>query len=81
MKLNERFPKYSPASELDSYMLAEVLGMRVDKEQRMMEVDISSSLIIPKRELYRIESEICEAYRLNYFRIYPKYSSDLYSQL
>ena len=79
MKLNERFPKYSPAQELDSYMQAEVLGMRVDKEQRMMEVDISPSLIIPKKYLYRIEGEICEAYRLNHLRIQPKYSSDLYS--
>ena len=79
MKLNERFPKYSPASELDGYMQAEVLGMRVDKEQRMMEVEISSSLIIPKKQLYRIESEICDAYRLNHFRIYPKYLPELYS--
>ncbi len=79
MKLNERFPKYSPANELDSYMQAEVLGIRVDKELRMMEVDISSSLIIPKRILYRIEGEISEAYRLNHFVIYPKYSPELYS--
>ena len=55
MKLNERFPKYFPAYELSSYMQADVLGIRIDKEQRIMEVDISSSLIIPKKFLYRIE--------------------------
>ena len=79
MNLLERFPKYSPSSELDQYMMAEVLTIRVDKEKRFMEVDISSSVIIPKRELYRIESEISEAYRLNYFRIFPKYPADLFT--
>ena len=79
MNLLERFPKYSPSSDLDQYMMAEVAGMRVNKEERMMEVDISSSVIIPKRDLYRIESEISEAYKLNHFRIYAKYSPDLYS--
>ena len=79
MKLFERFPKYSASYELDSYMQAEVVGMRVDKENRMMEADISSSLIIPKKHLYRIESEICEAYRLNSLRINVKYSPELYT--
>ncbi len=79
MNLLERFPKYSPSTELDQYMMAEVLTIRVDKEKRFMEVDISSSVIIPKRELYRIESEISEAYRLNYFRIFPKYPADLFT--
>ena len=79
MNLLERFPKYSPSSELDSFMSAEVTGMRVNKEERMMEVDVSSSIIIPKKQLYRIESEIYEAYRLNHFRIHPKYPSDLFS--
>ena len=79
MNLLERFPKYSPSSELDQYMMAEVTGMRINKEERMMEVDISSSVIIPKKVLYRIESEIYEAYRLNYFRIHPKYPSELFT--
>ena len=38
MNLLERFPKYSPSSELDQYMMAEVLTIRVDKEKRFMEV-------------------------------------------
>ena len=79
MNLLERFPKYSPSSDLDQYMMAEVTGMRVNKEERMMEVEISSSVIIPKKILYRIESEIYEAYRLNHFRIHPKYSSELFT--
>ena len=79
MNLLERFPKYSPSSELDAYMLASVTGMRVDKEQRIMEVDISSSLIIPKRYLFRIESEIQEVYKLNHFKIFPKYPPEAFN--
>lgn len=79
MNLLERFPKYSPSTELDQFMMAEVTGMRVNKEERMMEVDISSSVIIPKKILYRIESEIYESYRLNHFRIHPKYPSELFT--
>ena len=79
MKLFDKFDKYTPATELTKYSEAEILGMRVDKELRMLEVDISSSIIIPKRDLYRIEAEIKEAYNLNYFRIHPKYNIELYS--
>ena len=79
MNLLERFPKYSPSSELDAYMMASVTGMRVDKEQRIMEVDVSSSLIIPKRYLFRIESEIQDVYKLNYFKILPKYPPEAFN--
>ena len=79
MNLLERFTKYQPSNELLSYMQATVLALRIDKEQRMMEVDISSSIIIPKQKLYRIEDEIKQAYALNYFRINPKYPAELFS--
>ena len=79
MNLLERFPKYSPSEDQIKFLKAEVDKLRIDKEQRMMEVDVVSSIIIPKIRLYQIESEIKEAYNLNYFRIYPKYSPDLFS--
>ena len=79
MNLLERFPKYSPSDDLSKYMYARVLATRVDKEKRMMEVDISSNEIIPKVILYRIESEIKAAYALNFIRIYPKYTSELFN--
>ena len=79
MNLLERFPKYSPSTDLDQYLMAEVTGMRVNKEERLMEVDILSSVIIPKKILFRIENEIYEAYRLNYFRIHPKFPSELFT--
>ena len=79
MKFVEKFDKYLPDADLINYVQAEILGIRIDKELRMMEVDISSSVIIPKRALFRIEAEVKEAYKLNYFRIHPKYDIELYS--
>ena len=79
MNLLERFPKYSPSDDLIRYMYAEVDKLKVDKEQRMMEAEITSSIIIPKVKLYQIEAEVKQAYKLNYFRINPKYSSALFS--
>ncbi len=79
MNLLERFPKYTPSSDLIPYMNARVDKLRIDKEQRMMEVDVISSIIIPKMKLYQIEAEIKTAYSLNFFRIRPKYAPELFS--
>ncbi|MBQ7225814.1 MAG: PolC-type DNA polymerase III [Clostridia bacterium] len=79
MNLLERFPKYTASDELFVYMNAEVDKLRIDKEQRMMEVEIISSIIIPKVKLYQLEAEIKKAYSLNYFRICPKYSPKLFT--
>ena len=79
MKFVEKFDRYLPDADLLNYVQAEILGIRIDKELRMMEVDVSSSVIIPKRALFRIEAEVKEAYKLNYFRIHPKYDIELYS--
>ena len=79
MNLLERFSRYAPTQDLYNYMLAEVDKLRIDKEQRMMEVEIKSSIIIPKSKIYQIEAEIKEEYKLNYFRIYPKYPKELFT--
>ncbi|MBE6674000.1 MAG: PHP domain-containing protein, partial [Ruminococcaceae bacterium] len=79
MNLLDRFPKYTPSDDLLKYMSAQVDKLRIDKEQRMMEVDIISSIIIPKLKLYQLEEEIKNAYSLNFFRIYPKYDKELFN--
>lgn len=79
MNLLERFPKYIPSDDIIKFMYAEVDKLRIDKEQRMMEVDVTSSIIVPKTKLYQIESEIKKAYSLNYFRINPKYPKELFT--
>ena len=78
MTLLTRFPKYSPSDDLLKYMSCPVCATRVDREQRIIEVDILSEEIIPKVVLYRIEQEILTAYGLNRMRIFPKYSSNLF---
>ena len=79
MNLQERFPKYEPSVELEKYMIATVESLKIDKEQRMMEIDVKSPIIIPKLKLYQIENGIKQAYTLNYFRINTIYDSSLFS--
>ena len=80
MNLKERFPKYVPLETFEALMLdGEVVGTRVDKETRMMEVDVKFTEIIRKEKLFELEDEICNAYSLNRLRINPKYSSNLFS--
>ena len=76
MNLLERFPKFTPSEDHLKFLKGEVLKLRIDKEQRMMEVDVASSIIIPKIKLYQIESEIKKIYNLSYFRINPKYHAE-----
>ncbi len=79
MNLSERFNRYVPTEDLLIYMDLTVLSTKVDKEQRMIEVSVECPYIISKSILYRLELEIKTAYDLNYMRIIPKYSSELFS--
>ncbi|MBQ7352932.1 MAG: PolC-type DNA polymerase III [Clostridia bacterium] len=79
MTLAARFPKYSASDELINFMSNVVTATRVDKELRIIEVDILSESLIPKAILYRIEQEILVAYDLNRMRIYPQYPSNLFN--
>ena len=79
MNLLERFPKYIPTDEFLKYMYASVEKLRIDKERRMMEVEVASSIIIPKSKLYQIESEIKKIYSLSSFRIFTKYNKELFN--
>lgn len=80
MNLTERFPKYIPSDRFASEMEnSEVIATRVDKEIRMIEVDVKFPDIIRKDKLYALEAEICNAYSLNKLKIYPKYPSGYFS--
>ena len=80
MNLRERFPKYKPSDTFDSLMAdSEVIATRVDKDTRMMEVDVKFTDIIRKEKLYALEKEISEAYSLNRLRILPKYPESFFS--
>ncbi len=80
MNLRERFPKYNPDDAYIEIMQdAEVVGTRVDKESRMMEVDAKFTDIVRREKLYELEDAISKAYNLNRLRIFPKYPSALFT--
>ncbi len=80
MNLSERFKRYSPSQEMASYMNAIVLNTKADVENRMIEVLVEFPFLVPKVTLFKLESEIKDAYELNHMRILPHYSSELFSK-
>ncbi len=80
--LLEIFSRYLPDGENRRLMESSHLvgNMRVDKEKRMMELDFSSSSLIPKQKLYKLEADIVKAYALNSLRLFPKYPKELFSE-
>ena len=52
--------------------------MRVDKERRFVEIDMSFDEIVPKEALYNVEDEIKRQYELESVRILPKYASSAF---
>ena len=80
MNLQERFKKYTPSSELQSYMGLEVEKTKADVDKRMIEITISSNYIVSKNILYKLESEIKTVYELNFMKIVPTYPKELFSK-
>ena len=79
MNLIERLPKYTPNSEFSTIMRdGEVVAIRVDKENRIMELDVKFTDTVSKKVLYRLEKDICSAYALRKFKIIPKYDKLLF---
>ena len=79
--LLEIFNRYTPDNASAQLLLsadAEGISLRVDKEQRMIEVLAPFPRVIPRKELYRIEEEIRVAYDLNSVRICPIYRAELF---
>ena len=77
--LKELLYKYLPPPEYDVILSSGVVTRsRVDKDKRFLEVFADFDKIIAKNDLYAIESEVLEAYKLNGFRIFPHYPSELF---
>ncbi len=78
--LRELLSKYTPSAEH-----AEILDMgsnvlsRVDKEKRILEVRAEFSRLVDKELLYDIERRVAEVYALRFFKILPKYPSELFT--
>ena len=54
--------------------------LRVDKENRCMEIKADFDGIVPKKDLYALENEIAARFSLRSFRIFPHYPSALFSK-
>ena len=80
MNLRERFKKYTPSAEMSSYMGFTVLNTKADVENRMIEVSVEFPYVVPKAMLYKLENEIKAAYELNFMRIVPKYTKDMFTK-
>ena len=77
----EIFNRYKPDAASAEILLsadANGIALRFDREQRIIEVDVPFSRIIPRTELYRIEEEIRVAYELSVMRICPHYPKELF---
>ncbi len=80
--LKEVFSRYLPDGENRRLMESSHLvgNMRVDKNLRMMELDFSSSTLISKSQLYKLEADIAKAYTLRSLRLFPKYPKELFNE-
>ena len=79
--LKELLNKFIPSDEHGKILASgTVTKSRIDKEKRILEVYASFPYIIDKETLYDIEEQVSEAYKLTYFKIFPSYPSELFSE-
>ena len=79
--LIEIFQKHSfTAPQVAWLKEATDIGLRADKERRMIEVSAFFPVPKPKRELYKIEEEIARTYDLSMVRILPRYPASFFDK-
>ncbi len=80
--LLEVFSRYLPDGQTRQIMgNAHLVGnMRVDKNLRMVEVDFSSTSLIPKSFLYKLEQNLEKTYQLRSVRLFPRYPRELFTE-
>ena len=75
------FHKYHPGEETAAVLLSAYdYKLRIDREQKLVEVRAHFPALISKRDLYRIEEEICLAHEINGVRILPTYPRALLTE-
>jgi len=81
-KLSDIFSRYTPVSgaQRDLFAVAEDVSVRIDSEHRMVEVNFTSTKIIPKTVLYETESALAEVYAQNSVRLFPHYPPELFHE-
>ena len=74
----EIFSKFQPTPE--TYDILQMSGentVRYDRERRIVEIELAFDNLVDKKDLYKIEAELCRAYNLNYAKLLPKYPAEL----
>ena len=76
----EKLNKYTP-SEKHREILSGVTdyAIRADRQNRLMELDISLKTPVKKDVLYAIEEDIAKAYSLRGVRLLPKYPRETFT--
>jgi len=79
--LSDIFSRYTPVSQAqrDLFASATDVSVRADRENRMVEVNLSLPKIVSKTVLYETENALMEIYAQNSVRIFPHYPSELFS--
>ncbi|MBE6592998.1 MAG: PolC-type DNA polymerase III [Ruminococcaceae bacterium] len=77
--LREYFKKYLPTPEQETILNnAVATNSKIDKINRIIEVHVDLSYVVPKEELYEIEIGVAKAYDLFLCKILPHYPSVLF---
>ena len=73
-KFDRIFSKYSQSADERSILdMAENVRTKIDRDNRIVEINCEFPQIIPKKYLYQIEESIRAAYELNFVRLIPRY--------
>ena len=79
--LGELLNKYIPSDGHESILASGlVTKTRIDKEKRLLEVYAEFPRIVDKAKLYEIEDQVAQIYQLAYFKIFPHYPSELFTE-
>ena len=77
--LREYFKKYVPTPEQETILNnAVATNSKIDKVNRIIEVHVDMSYVVPKEELYEIELGVAKAYDLFLCKILPHYPPVLF---
>lgn len=76
----KRFGRFEPTGVYKKiFDEALIDSMRLDRENKILELHISLPQLYPKRDIYSLEEALCRTYELSCVRILTKYPSDKFS--
>ncbi|MBQ9543922.1 MAG: PolC-type DNA polymerase III [Clostridia bacterium] len=78
---SECFEKLIPDGDSERIISKiEDFSYRINKDQRLLNIDLHLRTVFPKEKLYALENAVKEAYSLNCCYIFPHYPSELFTE-